>query len=282
MPARGLPVSQEALLAAVSVQSKLDGSQLAAMVVYGPPVAKSVRDGQNFAMVPYLVGKHNMPRVSQLYAMIAYRTGIPDERRSRCWWFTLDGHTFYVMDLGPEGTFVYDTVTKQWAQWYTDGFSRQWNMKSGTMWGALRVVAGDAISGEVWVVDPNNPLDESWRDIQHVVTGGIMLRGRVFVGMSQLRLIGSAGSITSEEGTATVTMRFSDDMGRTWSDYFPVSVTEGSFGEETAWRSLGSFMEPGRIIEISDIGGSVRIDALDASLDGFDEQPSPSMGGGRG
>lgn len=282
MVARAVDGMQVAGLIARQGQPGLCSGQSYGLLVYGPPVTDRVRASQSFAMVPYTVGKHNVPRASQMAVEAVYRTGIPDPRRARAWWFTFDGHTFYVLDLGEEGTYVFDTVTKQWARWYTDGFSGQWNMKSGAMWGALRVVAGDSISGEVWVIDPNNPMDESWRIMTHVVTGGILLRGRVFVSLSALRLVGSAGNITSDTGTAPVRMRFSDDMGESWSDYFEVQVTEGEFGEETAWRSLGSFMEPGRVIEISDEGGSVRIDALDGTMNGFDEPPSPATGGGRG
>lgn len=277
-----LETSQSGLLVAVEMEPRPRVGQAACLVVYGPPVAKIVRDSQAYALVPYVVGKTNIPQVSQFHTAVVYATGVPDPRRSRAWWFTLDGHTFYVLDLGIEGTYVYDTTTKQWARWYTDGFDDMWNMKAGTMWGGLRVVAGDSITGQVWVIDPTNPMDEGWRTMRHVVTGGIMLRGRVYVGMSAMRLVGSAGAITSDMGEAEVRMRFSDDMGRTWSDYYVVTVTEGEFGEETAWRSLGSFSEPGRVIEIYDEGGMVRIDALDVTLDGFDEPPKPAMGGKSG
>lgn len=282
MVAVGVRSGQAAALLVVNDLGRARVGESFGMAVYAPPPTREVRVGQSYALAPYERGFEMVPRISQSFAEIVYRTGLPDARRSRCWWFTFDGHTMYVMDLGEEGTFVYDTNTKQWAQWYTDGFSNQWNMKAGTMWGALRIVAGDAISGEVWVVDPNNPMDERWRVMQHVVTGGIVLRGRVFVGMSQLRLVGSAGSITNDTGLATISMRFSDDMGKTWVGPFTVEVTEGAFSEETSWRSLGSFMEPGRVIEISDSGGSVRIDALDGTMNGFDEPPSPATGAGRG
>ena len=282
MPARGLETSEAGALVVEAGNSTTRIGEAFALVVYGPPATYAARVGEALALVPYDIGTHNTPCVSQYFNEIVYTTGVPDERRSRCWWFTFDGHTMYVMDLGPEGTYVYDTVTKQWSRWYTDGYAGQWNMKAGTMWSSLRIVGGDIVTGDVWVIDPNIAMDEEWRTIRHVVTGGIMLRGRVYVGMSQLRLVGSAGNVTTDTGTAPVSMRFSDDMGQTWSDPFTVTVTEGEFGEETSWRSLGSFMEPGRVIEISDEGGSVRIDALDVTLDGFDEPPSPATGGGRG
>lgn len=282
MVAREVNGSQSYALLAVNDLGVAQVGESFGMVVYAPPQSRYARESQSFALVPYARGFENVPNISQLFGMIVYRTGVPDARRSRCWWFTFDGHTFYVMDLGPEGTYVYDTLTKQWARWYTEGFDGQWNMKAGTMWGSLRIVAGDAVSGEVWVVDPNNPMDESWRIMRHVVTGGIVLRGRVYVDMAQLRLVGSAGSITNDAGTASVSMRFSDDQGKTWVGPYTVAVTEGEFEEETSWASLGSFMEPGRVIEISDEGGVIRIDALDGTLDAFDEPPSPATGGGRG
>lgn len=254
-------------------------AQAFAMVVYGPPAARAVDVGESFALVPYSVGIYAPPRSQQAYVLIPCGNGVPDPVRSRAWWFTLDGHTFYVLDLGQEGTYVYDMITQQWSRWYTDGFEGAWNMKAGTMWNGLRAVAGDTLTGQVWVVDPTTNMDEGWREVQHVVTGGIMLRGRVYVGMSTLNLVGSAGDITSDTGQAEIRMRFSDDMGKTWSDYYAVAVSEGDFSEETAWRSLGSFANPGRIIEISDVGGTIRIDGLDTNLNGFDSPPHPSTGG---
>jgi hypothetical protein len=274
--------SESFLLAALRRQTTIRLPQSYAMVVYGPPAARSVEVGETFALVPYTIGHFEVPKVSQQAVMAVFATGVPDTRRNRAWWFTLDGHTFYVLDLSEEGTFVYDVTTQQWSQWYTDGYANMWNMKGGSMWGGLRVVAGDSITGQTWVIDPTNPMDEGWRDMLHVVTGGIMLRGRVYVGMSSLNITGSAGQITSDTGEAVIQMRFSDDMGKTWSDYYPLVITQGDFEDETAWRSLGSFCNPGRLLEISDEGGMIRIDGLDANLNGFDEPPQPATGVKRG
>lgn len=277
-----LDISEGFLLASRVCQTTISLPQAYALAVYQPPAAEAVDVGQVYALVPYTIGVYETPMVSQQSVTAVYTTGVPDARRSRAWWFTLDGHTFYVLDLSEEGTFVYDTTTEQWSRWYTDGFDNMWNMKCGTMWNSLQVVAGDSITGQVWVIDPTNPMDEGWRTMPHVVTGGIMLRGRVYVGMSSLNITGSAGQITSDEGTATISMRFSDDMGKTWSDYYPLVIVEGDFEDETAWRSLGSFCNPGRLLEISDDGGMIRIDGLDANLDGFDEPPAPATGAKRG
>jgi hypothetical protein len=71
----------------------------------------------------------------------------------RAWTYTLDGHTFYVLDLGEEGTFKYDKVTGEWSKHITSGYDTQWNVINGTMWGH-RIVGGDLIRFDMWEVDP--------------------------------------------------------------------------------------------------------------------------------
>ena len=165
---------------------------------------------------------------------------------------------------------MYDTVTNQWANFYTLGYG-QWNMLNGCMWGT-RVVAGDAVSEQVWELDPASPLDEGWRDIQHVVTGGIAARSRASISCAAVRVSASFGKLDDVNG-ATMTLNFSDDWGDTWSDNFTVGLSEGDYGGEIAWRSLGSFMAPGRIFRLTDVGGVIRIDGCDAFLNGFDNDP---------
>lgn len=269
----GARSSQTYALAVVAKKPAARTGQFSAMVVYAPPSAHLVRDGQMFGLVPYEIGKFTVPRTSQYYALVVYATGVPDQSRSRAWTFTLDGHTFYVLDLGPEGTFLYDVVTKQWCKFVTDGFPG-WNFTAGTMWGQSRIVGGDTLYDVVWEMNPLLVLDEGWRDINHVVTGGLATRSRTFVGVDAVRLSTSVGQLDEVNG-ATISLRFSDDQGKTWSDYFTISAEENDFTEEVAWRSLGSFMAPGRVFEISDVGGTIRIDGADAFVEGFDaDQPT--------
>ena len=60
-----------------------------------------------------------------------------------------------------------------------------------------------------------------------------------------------------------------------------IQLTEGAFDTEIAWRSLGSFMAPGRIFELSDSGGLIRIDGCDAMLNGFDNDTQNQNGPGQ-
>jgi len=191
---------------------------------------------------------------------------------NRAWTYVQDGHTFYVIDLDTQGTFAYDTSTSMWNELQTNGVG--WNMKNGVMWGQ-RVVAGDPATGDVWELDPGTVTDAGGLyEIYHAVTGIIPARGRTYHSCDAVRVAASFG-LVGDNG-ATFNLRFSDDGGSTWSAYYPIILTAGQTFADLAWRSLGSFREPGRVFEFSDSGGLIRIDGADAFIDGFDEkEPTP-------
>lgn len=187
----------------------------------------------------------------------------------RAWTYTLDGHTFYVLDLGGEGTFAYDVLTNTWSQFVTQGHVN-WDMQAGVMWGN-RIMACDLSSTDVWELVPAATDDQDGTlDIPHIVTGGLQTRNRDFHAVESLTVSGSMGYIGNLTNSAQ-SMRYSDDQGVTWSDYFTVDLEAGDYSQEIAFRSLGSFAAPGRVFELSDLGGLIRIDGADAAIDNFDE-----------
>lgn len=194
---------------------------------------------------------------------------------NRAWTYTLDGHTFYVLDLGAQGTFVYDQLTSLWANFTTGvpatdgGPNLQWNMQNGCMWGT-RIVGADLATPFIWEQAPSAVLDNDTTQIAHVVTGGVSARGRDYSTCDSVQVVASFGYLDSVS-PVTFNLRFSDDLEHTWSPYYTVTLTPADYGGEIAWRSLGSFASPGRIFELSDLGGLIRIDGADAYLDGFDE-----------
>jgi hypothetical protein len=190
----------------------------------------------------------------------------PAESRKRCWTFVADGHTFYVLDLGDEGTFVYDITTQQWSSFVTSGFTR-WDMLNGVMWGT-RVVGGDIDTTDVWEHKATTIQDNDALGIAHVCTGKVLSRDRVYHSVGTVRVAGSLSAI-DDLISADINLRYSDDNGKTWSDYFTVTVTPGVY-DDVAFDGLGAFKSPGRIFELSDTGGLLRIDGVDAEIDGFE------------
>jgi hypothetical protein len=252
-------------------------TQMAVLVTYPPPPARYARESQAAVLLVKEGSTDVVARVPQMAVLIAYVTGVPNQSRTRAWTFTLDGHIFYVLNLGPEGTWVYDKTTQQWSKWETDGYG-VWNMQNGCMWGTNRIVAGDTLTDQVWEMNPKAIFDDGWRDIDHVVTGGLVSRTRIYHGVEDFRLSCSVGQIDEVAG-ATMSLAYSDDQGKTWSDEFPLNLLLDDFSDEIVWRSLGSFNAPGRIFRVSDVGGLIRIDGADAGIDSFDQDSVQREGG---
>lgn len=196
----------------------------------------------------------------------------PGVSLNRAWTFVLDGHTFYVLDLGQEGTFAYDIITQEWSQFTTSNLGN-WNMINGVMWGQ-RIIAGDLSTSDIWELVPSAVKDSltgaATADIAHVVTGGLTVRNRTYYSVDSVRVTASWGQLQDVAGV-NITLSYSDDFGQTFTNAPDVPLTEGAYTTEIVWRSLGSFTQPGRIFKISDTGGPLRIDAADAAIEDFDE-----------
>ena len=188
-----------------------------------------------------------------------------DEERPRGWTYTLDGHDFYVLDLGTEGVFAYDLATGQWSQFETLNYSGTWNMKRGIMW-KNRVLAGDIEFQQVRELDPGATIDQETLNIDHVVTGMVPARTRQGRRQDSLRVMAAATS-----STATIRFRYSDDFGNTWSAYSTLVVSKDGCGQSFDWLSLGAIQAPGRIFEICDSSSITRIDGADFGVDGSDD-----------
>jgi len=266
-------VSQATILAAyqspaAKFASTSQGSIIAA---YFPQSARYADVSQGGIIIASAGDPGNVDaRVSQGAIFIAYREGIPGESRQAAWTFVLDGHRFYVLPLGQEGDWAYDTTTQQWCQLQTQGFDGL-NFTHGVMWD-LRIMGGDQLYGTLYEMDPNQPEDEAWRPIEHIVTGAVASRDINFTTVGNFRLTATSGDI--QENDAVINLRFSDDLGNTWSDYIPMTLKAGNFNQLLIWQSLGSFRNPGRMFEISDEAGLVGIYGADARLINYDDDPT--------
>lgn len=271
MAAVGASASAVHALVTYGTNSSVKASQTALIAVYAPDQVKHVRASQIHALVPYATSLHPLvPKTSQIHELVVWGSGTGSKSRTRAWTFDLDGHTFYVLDLGTEGTFLYDLDTKQWCEFRTTGYT-QWNMHHGAMWGtAGRIVGADGDYPYSYELVPDATMDEGFRTISHEATGGLMTRSRVYLSVDAVRVSGSIGALDEDTG-ATFSMRFSDDGGQTWSSYYTVDLVQGDTDQNVEWTSLGSFMMPGRVFEFSDVGGMLRIDGVDVGIEDFDE-----------
>lgn len=193
--------------------------------------------------------------------MAAYFEGQPTVSRQTAWTFVMDGHRFYVLPLGEEGDWAYDTTTQEWCQLSSLGFDGL-NFTHGVMWG-IRVMGGDSLYPSLLELDPTQPNDEAWREIQRIVTGGIATRGRSVVGVANFNVTASVGDDTSVD--QPISLAFSDDNGVSWSPEFNIPLTDKGT-QLLIWNALGSFSAPGRIFRITDTAGPIRLDGADCVL----------------
>lgn len=263
MSARSADVALfDALAIGGSNDGKPTATQLILLATYGPPETKFGYVPQAALLAAYSDGDKNVTtKVSQTAILGAVGTGVPAIQKSAAWTFVLDGHRFYVLPLGPEGDWAYDTTTQEWCQLQTQGFPGI-NFTHGTMWG-LRVIGGDALYTYLYEMDPNQPLDESWRDVKHMVTGGTATRSRASIGVANFTLTASVG-LDSEIDQA-ISLAFSDDNGVSWSEEFDIPLTDIS-SQMLIWNALGSFSAPGRVYRITDYSGPIRLDGADVVL----------------
>lgn len=255
--------SQVAIIYAPSLAAvPSNATQYFAEVAYAPPSSKDVRDTQTSILLAYSAGTKNVTtEVTQVAIMAAYYTGQPAVSRQSAWTFVMDGHRFYVLPLGKEGDWAYDTTTQEWSQLQSQGFDGL-NFTHGVMWG-LRVMGGDSLYPYLLELDPTQPQDEGWREIQRIVTGGLATRGRSVVGVANFNLTASVGDDSSVD--MPISLAFSDDNGVTWSPEFDETLSDAST-QLLIWNALGSFAAPGRIFRVTDYAGPVRIDGADAVL----------------
>tara|TARA_R110000772_G_C13310278_1_gene440220 strand:- start:12115 stop:12924 length:810 start_codon:yes stop_codon:yes gene_type:complete len=240
------------------------------MASYAPPATYSTDSGGLYLMAGMV--EMGLPRTTQGLMLVAYKTAAPENLASRAWTFTLDGHTFYVITLGNQGTFLYDMDTKQWAQWKTEGYTN-WNMEQGTNWQG-KIIAADTENPILWELDPTSFIDEGFRPQTRVVTGALAMRGRDYPQNYAFRVTASMGQVDSVTGSedfpGTVQLRHSDDQGNTWVDDGVLTVEEDNYIQVLQWLSLGSMQPPKRIFEITDIGAVARLSGADAEVDGED------------
>lgn len=213
----------------------------------------------------------NFPQTgtSQLSGLAVWGDSVREQLIVRAWAFELDGHEFVAYSLGDLGTYVYDDTTQRWSEWRTQGYGNSWNAERGVYWYDGRWVAATIQDPTVVELAFDSMLDDGFRTIYRSATALITLRHRdANLDVGALHLDASVGSPSYTEPNppgARIGLRYSDDEGETWTDYEYVALDVGSRKQDVQWRSLGTIFAPGRIFEISDEGGAVRIDG--ASLD---------------
>lgn len=198
-----------------------------------------------------------MPSVfgSGLYGAGIYgEADTPASTALTCWSFVEDGHTFVALELGTQGTYVYDAQTSQWSLWNLSG-SVSIPSTVGVTFDSMNLV-GDRANGNIYILSPEENADEN-SSFDMVVTTGMTTRRRDFIQCPGVFVSGNRTELSSAE---TITLFVSDDDGKTFTNMGSLSLDDS--GLEVQWRSLGLIQPPGKIFQIIDSGVFKTIDGI--------------------
>lgn len=210
---------------------------------------------------------------SGLYRTLAHQLGCyvlcrpnGDRRELRAWRFKQDDNEFYGIQLGTDGTLVYNMLSQQWCQWRSPG-EIFWRVEDVVDWEGFNLGC-DSNTGKVWEIDPEGRLDYDDTPIVSIVVGYLTHRMRQFVQCHMAELAVSEGQPPSgfADGSVGISLRTSTDDGQTYVNHGEVPG-EGIGEDMTArWYGLGLMRQPGMLFELTDTGYARRIDGLDIEM----------------
>jgi hypothetical protein len=149
---------------------------------------------------------------------------------------TWDGHDFIVVNVPGQGSWALHIESGEWLEWTSHG-KTTFRCSCATIAGATTYL-GDTESGKVYVLadaftDNGDPVEFI---ASTVAPSGII---------TAVDLDCAAGVGLEGGSDPIVEMRFSNDFGRTWSDWLPASLGEiGDYSRRPRWNRLGLSQKP--------------------------------------
>ena len=172
------------------------------------------------------------------------------------WSFRYNRHDFYVLS-SPLFTLVYDITSDLWARWDTY-LLPYWVVQAGAQVNST-VYCGNVASNQLYKLDEG--VSDNGLQVLREISGFVGNYAKP-VSCSEVVAYVNSGWSPSYDIEPFLELRWSDDLGATWSDYVSASLgNRGDFQRSVSFRSLGLITDPGRVFEfrISDLV-RIRID----------------------
>lgn len=160
------------------------------------------------------------------------------------WLFRFNRHDFYIIS-SPLFTVVYDVTADLWAKWDTYQLP-YWVAQTGIQTRST-VYAGDITSNKIYRLEEG--VGDDTLPVVREVSGFLGAGGRP-VKVGEVIAYVNSGWSPSYTLEPTLELRWSDDLGATWSDYVGASLGQrGDYQRTVSYRSLGLLRNAGRIFE---------------------------------
>jgi hypothetical protein len=193
---------------------------------------------QAASFVPRIVSTHALQWALSGYSQIDDAVG---------WSFQEQGHVFYVLTFPTaQATWVYDLMTGQWAEWAT------WEADAAayTAWRPQyhafawhQHLVGDRAGAGVYTLSTTAPYDVTGLPIRRVRRAPVLAYEgqRLFFSRFELDLEVGLGLGVPPGEDPQVTLRYSNDNGKTWAQAGERQAgPQGAYRTRAIWRRLGS------------------------------------------
>lgn len=209
--------------------------------------------------------------ISNCAVLVAKKKKTDGAPRQKAWTYDLDDHTFYVLDLETQGTFVYDVSSQAWTKFETQGYGR-WNFTNGFFWKSAGViVGGDLYNSSIYEMNPDSFLDMGNTPIVYRNTAILPSTKSTGQRVDEARLLLSIEKpILDLSELPEVTLKWSDDNCQSWSPEFTMRLTD-QHQQMIKWTGLGSYNNIGRVFDISVVGAFTRFDTLIVRVEGVED-----------
>jgi hypothetical protein len=177
-----------------------------------------------------------------------------------CFAYSRKGHSFVVLTFPGGKTWVYDAATGLWHRRKSFGVDR-WRANAYA-YAYSKHLVGDTTNGTAWELSDTTYAEGSDPLIAERKTGFMAADGQ-WVSMEEFEVVVNTGvGLTTGQGSAPLMdMAYSDDGGRTFSDFRQESLGPiGQYGYRVRFCGLGSFNQSRQAwIRVSD---PVRVDLM--------------------
>jgi hypothetical protein len=190
------------------------------------------------------------------------------------WTYQLDGHQFYLLNFPSAGvTWCYDTGLPPEIGWHKRG---TW-ITEDAEYIALRPqyhalvfgkhLVGDRDTGTIYEMRNTYGQDVEGREIRRLRRTPLLTSEQQWIFFKQLQLFLQVGlgTVSGQGLNPVVSLRWSDDAGQTWSNFYSVSAGRmGAYKTRAIWRRLGRSRN--RVFEFS-VSDPIPWRIIDAFLD---------------
>lgn len=183
---------------------------------------------------PFITEKLNNVLVSEIYSC----------------GFSWQGHVFYCITIGSQGTFVYDLTNQSWAEWKTYNKSN-WLAGFAVVGWDSKPIFANVETGDLYQMNSDIFTDDGLQLVGLLSAFTLIPDGRPSINNIKIDVATGFNLNTGLGSEPILDLRLSKDGGQTWGDWISLNMgKQGQYNWRVIHRRLGQFKSPMFMCEI--------------------------------